>query len=259
MPVTVTVDYRAFKARMARMRKDGASGREGFVLAMAAAFAQNVVKLSPIDTHRYVRGWMEAARGAGVRVGALPPIVNSRKKDQIAEALVKQVNLTRKREGSLINARKLWYEDANRPRRGYYFKLERKIQKAGERARRAEEELQKFLQTTGGIAMMRGSGAALNGYQRMITADALNLTVRDKIYGGRGRILKGGAVTGVMLHNLEPHCRVVEKYRRPVARAKAALSAAGLQKLKPEYVKRLAANTKTMQRVGGALRRNGVI
>ena len=259
MPVSVTVDYSAFKARMARMRRDGASGREAFALAMAAAFAQNVVKLSPIDTHRYVRGWMEAARGAGVRVGALPPIVNSRKKDQITEALVKQVNATRKREGALLNARKLWYEDSNRPRRGYYFKLERQIQRAGERARRAEEELQKFLGATGGIAMMRGSGAALNGYQRLISADALNLTVRDKVYGGRGRVLRGGSVTGVLLHNLEPHCRVVEKYRRPAGRARVTLAQSGLQKLKPEYVKRLAANTNTMKRMGDALRRNGVI
>lgn len=259
MALKVTVDYSAFKARMARMRAAGASAREAFIKAVAASFIQNVVKFSPLDTNRYVRGWMLAGQGIGLKVSQMPPIVNSRNREKIIEAMVQQVTMIRRKEAKMMGVRQLWYERGNRPKRGYYHTLSRNIEKQTRRAEKAEEDLKRFIGATGAIAMMRTSGAALNGYQRMLSGDAVNLTVRDKIYGGRGRVLRGGSVTGVLLHNLEPHCRVVEKYRRPAGRARVALAQSGLQKLKPEYVKRLAANTKTMQRVGGALRRNGVI
>lgn len=259
MALQVTVDYSAFRARMARMRAAGASAREAFVKAVAASFIQNVVKFSPMDTNRYVRGWMLAGQGIGLKTSQLPPIINSRNRDKIIEAMVKQVEMVRRKEAKMIAARELWYERGNRPKRGYYHKLSRNIEKQSIRAQKAEENLRRFLETTGAIAMMRTSGAALNGYQRMLSGDAVNLTVRDKVYGGRGRVLRGGSVTGVLLHNLEPHCRVVEKYRRPAGRARVTLAQSGLQKLKPEYVKRLAANTNTMKRMGDALRRNGVI
>jgi hypothetical protein len=258
MPVSVTVDYSAFRARMAAMRKRGNSAREAFLLAVGISFVQAVVKFSPRDTHRYVRGWMQAARGAGIRTDQLPAIVQSKKRDKIIEALTRQVSLTRAAEGRLRATMELWYVQANRPRRGYYHTLQRKIEKAAERSARAEEELKKFLQATGAVVMMRGSGAALNGYQRQLSGDAINLTVRDKVYGGRGRLTSGSTTSGLMLHNLEPHSRVVEKYRGVVRRARAALGAAGLQQLKGEYVGRLASDARTAGKYRAGLARNGI-
>jgi hypothetical protein len=254
----VTVDYKAFAARMKRLRKNGASAREAYIVAVATSFLQNVVKFSPRDTNRYVRGWLEAGRGIGLSTSELPAIVNSKNRDKIVEAMVQQVGLLRRKEAKLMGVRKLWYEDSNRPRRGYFHTLNRNIEKATARAERAEEELRRFLAATGAVVMMRTTGAALNGYQRMLSGDAVNLTVRDKVYGGRGRIIRGNFVTGVGLHNLEPHCRVVEKYRRPAGRARVALAQAGLQKLKPVYVKRLAANANTVRDSRAGLARNGI-
>jgi hypothetical protein len=244
MPVTVEVNYSAFKARMARMRKRGFKAREAFTLAMGAVFVQNVVKMAPVDTHRYVRGWMQAAAGAGIPTGNLPMITQSRRRDELVNVLVKQVNAVRAQQARLEGRMELWYDKAGRPKRGYYHKLRAQIEKAKFRAQRAEDELSRFLASTGAVVMMRKHGAALNGYQRFVSGDALNVTIRDKVYGGRGRLIRGNTQSGLALHNLEPHCRVVEKYKHPVARARAALSAAGLQRMKPVYVSQLASDAK---------------
>lgn len=245
------------------MRKRGYAAREAYIMAMGSVFVGHVVKASPVDTHRYVRGWMQAAQEAGLRISALPQITPTKRKAAIEALLATQLKATR--EAARAEEFKLHvYEQADRdgkqrPRIGYYNKLVNRIFEAKARAEAARKELYKWVGSDSAIAMMRGSGGALNGYGRNIKGSALMLTVREKVYGGKGRLIRGNSRTGLRLHNLEPHCRVLEKYRGPVRRGKAALAAAGLQKLKPEYVAELTKNTRGFARFGAGLRRNRII
>lgn len=244
----IRVDYSKFKARMDRMKARGNDARTAYTLALGATFVQNVVRLAPVDTHRYVRGWMEAARGAQIQTSGLPAIQDSKRRDELVAALSLQVNKTRNWLSTLEFRRDLWYERSGRPKRGYYNQLIGQINKQKERVLRAEEELDKFLKSQGGIVMARTTGAILNGYQRNISKDALKVTVRDKVYGGRGRLSKGTHRTGLFLHNLEPHCRVVEKYRAVVRRANMVLRTGGIVKLRGVYVDAVTKGTRDAQR-----------
>lgn len=238
--IKVTVDYSRFKAKLARIRERSHTQREAFVIGIAGSFTQNLVNLSPRDTHRYVRGWMMAARDVGVKVSALPALRPSKNREKIIEALVRQRNGAVAEENRWLRLKEQWYEKTNRPRKGYYNKIVNESGKARKRVERAEQELEKFLANTDALAIMRGSGAALNGYQRMIDPKKINLTVRDKVYGGRGRLLKGQVVTTVALQNLEPHSRTVEKYRGVTRKARALLRVAGLPPLKSKVIRAIA-------------------
>lgn len=261
--ISIKVNVANFQRRMDGMKARGFLAREAYVLAMGSVFVNNVLKFSPVDTHRYVRGWMQAAQGAHLKVGELPQITPTRRKHAIQEILSRQMKYTREQQ-RLEEFKLAAYEQADRegkqrPRIGYYHKLVDRIHTAQERAERARQELYKWVGSDSAIAMMRGSGAALNGYDRNIKGTALNLTVREKVYGGRGRMVRGSSRAGLVLHNLEPHCKVVERWSKPVARGKAALNVAGLKKMKPEYVGQLVKNTKGFSRYGDGLRRNGLL
>jgi hypothetical protein len=254
--VRVDVNVKRFQDRMEGMKRRGYIAREAYVLALGAIFVQHVVKFSPRDTHRYVRGWMEAAQGAKLKVGAIPALKPSRHIEGLRKLAEHQLRLTRE-QIQLEELKLAWYEKASadgkiRPKIGYYHKLVNKIYEAKTRADRAKEELDKALSSYEAIGMMRGSGAALNGYERNLKGTALNLTFRTKVYGGVGRLIRGSTKVALALHNREPHCRVVERYRKPVGKANAALRAAGVEKLKPVYVMELAIRTKGP---GGALLR----
>lgn len=249
MAVKVTVDYSRFRARLRRMREAGHTARSAFIFSMGQIFLQHVVKFSPVDTHRYVRGWLMASAEAGFKTTALPPLRKSKHHDVLKGLLERQIILT-KRQITLEELKLAWYEDGDklgrqRPKIGYYHKLVNKIYEAKERARRAAEEFEKFAGSETAIAMMRTSGAAMNGYDRNLRGNALQLTVRERVYGGRGRFIRGSTSDAMALHNLEPHCRAVEKWKRPVGRAKMALSAAGIKSLKPVYVNQMAKDTAT--------------
>lgn len=261
MPVTVKVNYTKFHERLRKMRAAGHTARSAFVHAMGQIFLQHVVKFAPIDTHRYVRGWLMASAEAGFKTTALPPLRKSKHFETLKHLLERQIILT-KRQITLEELKLAWYEDSDRlgrqrPKIGYYHKLVDKIYEAKARAQRAKEEFEKFAGSDTAIAMMRKSGAAMNGYERNLRGSALQLTVRDKVYGGRGRMIRGSNSDALALHNLEPHCRAVEKYKKPVGRAKMALSAAGVQKLKPVYVQQMARDTATsawLSQRGGRMR-----
>lgn len=248
MAVSVKVDYSAFRARLDAMKRRGHDARAAFVLAMGSNFLQTVVKIAPVDTRRYVRGWLEAGRQAGMATSALPSIIPSKKRDEIVGVLSKQVIMLMRKRESLMRVRHLWYEQGNRPKRGYYHKLSREIERTSQRVEKAEEQLRRYTKTEGSLVMMRGTGAALNGYQKGLSDTAVNLTVRDKVYGGRGRLGKGTNKAALMLHNLEPHCRVVEKYRRVVYRANMVLKAGGVRRLKGVYVNTVATGARDSQR-----------
>lgn len=239
MKARVNIDR--FKAKMARIALKTPTAREAFVLALASDFATEVIKATPKDTNRLARGWAGAASALGLSVGNVPPIQASRHREKLMVVLVDQVEKLRKRLGWLLQREDWWYtSQPNRKKQGYYHKLQREIQKAETRLKKAVDDLEVYAGTEASIVMMRGSGAALNGYQRQLDGKKLNATIREKVYGGRGRIIRGNTTTGVVMSNMEPHVRVVEKFKGPVARAKRILYAGKLKPLRRKYVKMIA-------------------
>ena len=139
--VKVTVDYSRFRARLRRMREAGHTARSAFIFSMGQIFLQHVVKFSPVDTHRYVRGWLMASSEAGFKTTALPPLRKSRHAVVLQGLLLRQIMYTKK-QITLEELKLAWYEDVDklgrhRPKIGYYHKLVEKIYEAKERARRA--------------------------------------------------------------------------------------------------------------------------
>jgi len=250
MKARVNIDR--FRAKMARIRQKTPTAREAFVLAMAASFATEVIKATPKDTNRLARGWVEAAKGLGLEVGLVPPIVASKHREKLIVVLTKQLEKLERELAYLLQREHWWYtSQPQRKKTGYYNKLQNQIRKQEERVKKAVDDLQVYLGTEASIVMMRGSGAALNGYQRNLDGKKLNATIREKIYGGRGKIIRGATTTGVVLSNLEPHARAVEKYKGPVARAKRVLGAGKVKTLKRGYVKMIADGAKASMSARG--------
>ena len=102
---------------------------------------------------------------------------------------------------------------------------------------RTIRELERFKANPHALAMMRGSAAALNGYERKLDSRKLQLSTREAPKGGRGRIVHGEHQTLILLHNREPHGRAQEKRNQTLAKAEAAARTGGLRRAGAAYLK----------------------
>lgn len=246
-PMAIKVDISKMKLAHASVRQALPAARVGLIRQYAASIVRNLATISPRDTNRYVRGWIIAGKQVGIHNIPLPVIKSSKYKEEYLGRLAEQVERFQSEVEAaevLIDA---WYHRKNRRRVGYYNTLLAKKTKAEHRLARAREEYEKFVRRDSSIVMGVGintsktrNGTRGRGSWVKSGGRRLSITVRDRVYGGNGRLIIRPDQAVLILSNLEPHSRIVERKRRVLAQADAAARLAGLRKLDAGYAKALA-------------------
>ena len=247
-----SVDSSRLRAKL-RATQFAAEHAAGAAIEELGSFLVDTLEvLSPRDTNRYVRGWIDAGRKAGVTDRPLPSVVASRNQDQYLEKLEKQVEYWQDRVAyarGRIEQYQRWDAEApprkdGKPRskrtaQPYYAKMVRVEQSSLKRLKRATEELAKA-RGSDGFVFFDVEGIAQRKQGRKLS------TVREKVYGGEGRVIRGGTMAVVELRNKEPHARIVERHPHlghPVATAKQIVAAAGARPVSNAYKKELLARS----------------
>lgn len=206
------------------------------IRAKTEAWLDAFGQAAPQDTNRFVNGFINAARDAGMTSRPLLPILPSRQREQYLNKLIEQVQrFTKSLRADESFMAKYSRDDANaaprkdgKPRKRrtnqpYFRKVQRRAEKTAKRLERAKEELQKALGDE--TFVFFDTDAAPQRRQNRALS-----TVRTGIYGGTGMVIDSGGEVIVQLTNLEPHARIVERNPRnghPVATAHAIVNTSG--------------------------------
>lgn len=186
------------------------------VVAAADAVVDELERIAPEDTRRYIRGWQEAALAAGKGVEGsknrtLKPLRRSGFYKYTFLVLQKQVKRYQAEVNFRRNRMKRWFPIGGKRKLTRWAKREMgKIATAVKRLTRAQEELAKAESDPGTFLLIgRGGGRKLS-------------TVRTAVYGGTGwaRVNSAGLATAVLKNN-EPHASIVGNNTRVVEKATA--------------------------------------
>jgi hypothetical protein len=233
-----TVDARNLFKRIAATKKVAEAARQDAGFGLGAAFVVAVEDLTPKDTNRLVRGWIEAGNDAGVTSRPLPPLEKSERYDEYMAELEEQRERYEKevkshasmkalyeRQDTIDPVRKDGTPRKKRTRQPYYKKITKRLRKAEKRLARVEEEIAKALGNESTIFFSSESYVNRKRNQAFTT-------VRDTVYGGEGRSSLRSERLVVELRNLEPHGNIVEanpNLGHPVASALEIVRASGLR------------------------------
>lgn len=195
----------------------------------AGKFIEFTQLASPRDTNRYIRAWAMAGNAAGVAGAPFPvaAVQNSEFRDQLIQRLESQL-------GRYERSVKYWSDLLEKryyiPGRTDQWKAdaERKLATAIKRLGRSQEELDKYINAEGAIVIFRKAKRGLN------------VTVRDKVYGGNGWVQWSNGLPLVVLHNKEGHASIIEKQHRVVSRGRSVVRGAGGKLFGRAYTMRLA-------------------
>ena len=176
---SATLDITGLRRKIAAIRRESPRALDEVDHRVADGVLSDVIIAAPRDTNRYVRGMAEAANAAGLGPFAVPAL---RPGKFAAEAKVRLEKQAAKWEAIVRR-----YEATNREDKWY-----RRAVKTRDRAR---EELAKW--DPYATIIFGGKGRKLE------------VTVRNKVYGGTGlRLVRDGRVVYI-LHNREAHASLV--------------------------------------------------
>lgn len=249
---TIRIDRDALRDSLRRARTARpAVGREA-VGVLVGEWVKVVRQVSPMDTRRYVRGWVLAGRDLGLDVGPVPPLQRSDWAVNRLEWLEEQLRQEEKNlaywqglddtykarsrgRGVIQRGDQRGKPKADPLRQPYYRNtVLPSLRIAQARTARARTEWEKFTGNTDGTALV------IFRKNRGPRSRSVRFTVRDKVYGGSGRWVEAGGRLFAELVNREPHARIVEKrHGRPVATANAAVRAFGLRRASRAYLERM--------------------
>ena len=196
-PGTIKTDLRGLQAKLGRYRTNSPEGRLAGARELARVMVDNLLVLTPIDTGMLRNGWRLAAQAADLGTYPREPQKESRFVRQWVRNLSKQY---RRWDAKLRSA----IERGDGPKE--IKRLQRLRDKAFFQLGRFFEEREN-----------------LNQDARVVWSGGrnLNFTVRTKSYGGTAVIHNDGNTATVLLKNREPHASMVERQKRPVAKASA--------------------------------------
>lgn len=179
--------------------------------ASAVELANQVARFMQVqphqDTHRWSRGFIDAARSVGATDVPLPVVVPSKYWVNLKNALLRYRNLMRTRYQEAEAALTLLYPTPpQNTRRGLYARLLAKKEKARERLQKAQENLWALGDNPTAIVIHAGLGGFAGGG----SGSRRPPQVVTRIYGGSGQIASGPSGAVVRLVNREAHARIVE-------------------------------------------------
>lgn len=220
----VTFDISALQAAADRLR----AALPASALAGAQAIANEGVRqlevVSPRNTQRYVRAWLDAGNRAGLGPFVLPPIRPDRYAKLYRRYLLYQVSQFER----IVR---------DNMRQG---RTDRAASTARRRLAAAKRELSRYRPDSIVIGLQIFAGR--RGGERYVRFGTRPVvTVRHKVYGGEGRSAMVGSDAVVSLKNLEPHARLVERRFSIVKRLERAARSVGAPRASRETLGRLAA------------------
>ena len=217
--------------KLAKVQQEMRGAAEALVRQQAGAFIRFTQLASPRDTNRYIRAWAQAGNAAGVAGAPFQEaeLRRTRYAAKLALRLELQVlefeRIVRHwtaivRERYVLPGREgKWKTDA-----------EKKLDRALKRLQRAKDEYREFQVNPYAIVIFR----------KRTKSGGLEVTTREKVYGGSGWLAWDGDRPLLYLHNREPHASIVEKNNRVVARGRAYVKATGGRTFGRAYSLRLA-------------------
>lgn len=212
---------------MARVIANRRDARTVATRVLVETFVRDVIKNSPVDTHRFKRAYQMAGNDLGVG----PFMVDSVQKGRYDANLKRLQNQVARYE--------YYKERAERAGRTMY----KGVKKTGidqgyvltlQRLRRARMELAKFEQGGPGSIVIGGRKSGKFG---------VLATVRTKVYGGSGQWIISGDTTIARVHNKEAHASLVQRNTRVVSNALWKTGRYGTRRVQQKYVKEVAAGT----------------
>lgn len=171
-------------------------------------------QVSPADTNRYVAGWVRAALGAGATGLAVPALKESKGRRRNQLWLERQRDKAQEAVEAAEALIRAWYPPG-RPRKGYFRRLQARLDKAHKRLQRAEQELRSFEQNESAIVI--GGARRRDGSRGLAT-------VRQRVFGGQGSIVRVGDQHVLIMRNLEPHAKLVERRSNTAATVRKLLA-----------------------------------
>lgn len=211
---------RGWRVRMAPAARRQALEAAGLVVDHAAVIA-------PKDTNKYVRGWVQAGRQIGVGTMPMPRLTGSKYARSLVGVLQQQVEAAERRQKILRAQLAAWYTNKGRKPDKWSRRLQKRIERQSQRIEQARTTLNALLENPHATVIRRKVGYVLagndldEGRATGISGTAINVEVRSKVYGGRGRILTLGTTTRIQLDVLEPYALSVERLRQVRSRAMA--------------------------------------
>lgn len=192
---TFRVDSSRFERRLRKLRADTPRAREETLRQMVRQVAAVIAGNWPRDTNRSARGWIMAFNDLGLGPFPVPPVVESK--------------YQARNEARLFNQLRKWELAVKRyERQGRFDKWYRK---AVRKRDKASEQVERYLASQGTAVVIGGRSASALA------------TIRDKVYGGEGRILETERGLVLAAVNKEPHTKIVESNTRIIARTSAAV------------------------------------
>lgn len=234
MPVfEVRVDRSRLMAKLKLAEGSLPDARRLAMIEVAKIMVKVMSEISPRDTNRYVRGWLEAGHGAGVQT-TLPPLKPSKVRDQIIANLTTQAAMMQGRVNEL-EARQAKLKKAPSA------KFLARMATARKRLDKAEDALKRFVGSETALALMRKFSYVLNGNNRHISPTSVAIEVKDEVYGGSGFLTHSQSKTVLNLHNREPHSNAVENRKHVLQRAKASVAASGPNSMGITFIQKVRA------------------
>lgn len=218
VPARIVFDDGVLQQRLKAIQKElGEKSAKAGAITLVEEFRDRMVRISPRDTNRYLRGWMQACGMAGVPA-PLPVIKASSRQNEFLSALEQQRDWWAARVSGLKARKQLWFDNRdNLKKTKYRDKLVQQIARAEKRLEAAERQLGAAIVAGDGFLVIDGGFAALNGqwsaYSKAAGKNAFKkrtVTIRWKVYGGSGRITVRKGVATIGLRNLEPHSAILE-------------------------------------------------
>lgn len=209
---TAGLDDSGLRAKLARYRRNAPAARLEVLEHATRELVSEVVANEPRDTNRLVRGYMLAANQAGVGNFAVPAVKEG--------SFLKSANIQQRLESQLARWDRIVQSYERKGRRDKWYN------RAVKTRDRAREELAKLDPTS--IAIFGNSKKR-----------RLDVTVRNKVYGGKGFRSHVAGRTFITIHNLEPHASIVESRNRVVRSAQSRMKAFGVKRYSRAYLRRM--------------------
>lgn len=264
----VRVDVSSALANIDRAKANSAAGVEAMVEAAASQVVSILYAGAPRDTNRFIRGWLEGARAAGLGSWPMPDIQVSQFNKRYELVLRAQIRWATSEIESLERRIDKWFIARNRPIRGWALRARRKIERLRNIVIKQQELLEAIRAGKSVVLMDVGAanfhwageddatlGDIRHGYYRKNkktgkVSRVLTLARGyDRTFGGSGSRFRSGRTFVIAISNLEPHARIVEKKTRLLATARMRLKHSGATMHKGVYVKKAMEGT-DWKRVG---------
>jgi len=218
---------RDFVTRFERASQLSDTARGKAIAIWGEEYTRYLARQSPRNTNRYVRGWILAGNTAQVTTLPVPRVVplSETERGAYIERLQRQLDQRQQRVDKLTRMFEAWYGRTGRKLGVYGRKLKRELG-AAERSRdRAQAWLDRALAADSFIFF----GASPKAKRR-------TETIREKVYGGEGYQKHTAGYSEIILHNLEPHCRILERRLGLVRSAKELATREMRRRMTAEYV-----------------------